>query len=117
MLGAIAHDLVEAVRKSATIDWTQKEAVRAKMRARVKRLLRRHGYPPEQQEAAVATVIEQAEHVARYWTGDVAPTGVGNLQRIVERIDAERPSEPRGPDEGRGWTRDDLYDDRLSKWS
>jgi type I restriction enzyme R subunit len=67
VLGTIAHDLVEAVRASVSIDWTQKEAVRAKMRARVKRLLRRHGYPPEQAEAAVATVIEQAEHVARDW--------------------------------------------------
>ncbi len=68
VLGAIAHDLAEAIRQSVTIDWTQKEAVRAKMRARVKRLLRRHGYPPERQDAAVETVIEQAEHVARYWS-------------------------------------------------
>ena len=67
VLGAIAHDLVDAVRRSVSIDWTEKEAVRAKMRARVKRLLRRHGYPPEQADAAVATVIEQAEHVAREW--------------------------------------------------
>lgn len=67
VLGVIAHDLAEAIRRSVTIDWTQKEAVRAKMRASVKRLLRRHGYPPDKREAAVATVIEQAEHIARDW--------------------------------------------------
>jgi type I restriction enzyme R subunit len=67
VLGAIAHDLAEAIRRSVTIDWTEKEAVRAKMRARVKRLLRRHGYPPDKREAAVATVLEQAEHIARDW--------------------------------------------------
>ena len=117
VLGAIAHDLVEAVRKSATIDWTQKEAVRAKMRARVKRLLRRHGYPPDQQDAAVATVIEQAEHVAQYWIGEAVNAGGDDLTRVVERIGAEHPVKPRASDEGRGWTRDDLYDDRLSRWS
>lgn len=67
VLGVIAHDLAEAIRNSVTIDWTEKEAVRAKMRARVRRLLRRHGYPPGKRDAAVATVIEQAEHVARHW--------------------------------------------------
>lgn len=44
-----------------TIDWTQRESVRAAMRAEWNRLLRLHGYPPDKQEAAVATVIEQAE--------------------------------------------------------
>ena len=67
VLGTIAHDLVEAIRNSVTIDWTQKEAVRARMRSRIKRLLRKHGYPPDKQEAAVLTVIEQAEAVCRDW--------------------------------------------------
>ena len=67
-LSKIAHELVTAIRGSVTIDWTQKEAVRAKLRSRVKRLLRRSGYPPDQQEAALATVIEQAETVARNWS-------------------------------------------------
>ncbi len=66
-LAAIAHELVAAIRGSVTIDWTQKEAVRAKMRSRVKRLLRKHGYPPDKQQAAVVTVIEQAEMLAREW--------------------------------------------------
>ena len=58
---------IKTVKRNATIDWTQKEAVRAKMRAKVKRLLRKHGYPPDQQEAAVVTVIEQAEQVCKEW--------------------------------------------------
>lgn len=67
VLAAIAHDLVEAIRGSVTIDWTQKEAVRADMRRKVKRLLRKHGYPPDKQDSAVVTVIEQAERVCRDW--------------------------------------------------
>ena len=67
VLAAIAHDLVEAIRSSVTIDWTQKEAVRANMRLKVKRLLRQHGYPPDKREEAVVTVIEQAEAVCRDW--------------------------------------------------
>ena len=67
VLSHIAHDLVEAIRQSVTIDWTQKEAVRARMRAKVKRLLRKHGYLPDKREDAVVTVIEQAETVCREW--------------------------------------------------
>ena len=60
-LGAIARDVARAVRASVTLDWQQKASVRAEMRARVKRLLRRHGYPPEGQDSAVETVLRQAE--------------------------------------------------------
>lgn len=67
VLASIAHDLVEAIRGSVTIDWTQKEAVRADMRRKVKKLLRKHGYPPEKQDNAVLVVIEQAERVCRDW--------------------------------------------------
>ena len=65
VLGAIARDLAAEVRRSATIDWRRKADVRAKMRARVKRLLRRHGYPPDKAEGAVETVIAQAEAFGR----------------------------------------------------
>jgi type I restriction enzyme R subunit len=68
VLAAIAHDLVKAIRASVTIDWTQRESVRAAMRSKVKRLLRQHGYPPDKQELAVVTVIEQAEMVCREWS-------------------------------------------------
>ena len=67
ILSLIAHDLVEAIRSSVAIDWTEKEAVRANMRRKVKRLLRKHGYPPDKAEAAMATVIEQAEVVCKEW--------------------------------------------------
>src|ERR1041385_6555884 len=60
-LRQIAIDLVETIRNNITIDWTVKENVRAKMRAAVKRLLRKYGYPPDKQEKATITVLEQAE--------------------------------------------------------
>jgi type I restriction enzyme R subunit len=66
-LAEIAHDLVRSIRRSVTIDWTQKEAIRARMRAQVRRLLRRHGYPPDKQPAAVETVLRQAETLCRDW--------------------------------------------------
>lgn len=68
-LKTIARELVTTIQKSATIDWTFKESVRARMRSRIKRLLARYKYPPDKQEEAVRLVIEQAEHMA---TGDAA---------------------------------------------
>ncbi len=67
VLKAIARDLVEAVRKNVTIDWTERETVRAKMRAIIKRLLRKHGYPPDKQAQATETVITQAETLCKDW--------------------------------------------------
>ncbi len=66
-LKAIAADLVKAVRNSVTIDWTLKENVRAKIRVLVKRILRKHGYPPDKQEQATVTVLEQAELLCEDW--------------------------------------------------
>ena len=60
-LKQIAHELVKAVRESATIDWNLKDSVRAGMRAKVRRLLARHGYPPDKEERAIELVLEQAE--------------------------------------------------------
>jgi type I restriction enzyme R subunit len=60
-LQTIARELVETVRRNATIDWTVKEGVRARLRTAVKRILRRYGYPPDKQERATLTVLEQAE--------------------------------------------------------
>ena len=65
----IARELVETVRKNATIDWTVREAVRAKLRVMVKRILRKYGYPPDRQEKATRTVLEQAEVIAKDWAG------------------------------------------------
>jgi type I restriction enzyme R subunit len=60
-LKTIARELVEAVRKNTSIDWTIRETVRAKIRVIVKRILRKYGYPPDKQERATQTVLEQAE--------------------------------------------------------
>ena len=57
----IARELVETVRKNVAIDWTIRENVRAQLRVLVKRILRKHGYPPDKQERATQTVLEQAE--------------------------------------------------------
>lgn len=56
-LRAIARELVEAVRRNVSIDWTLKESVRAKLRVLVKRILRRYGYPPDKQEQATQTIL------------------------------------------------------------
>ncbi len=60
-LKIIARELVETVRRNATVDWTLREDTRANMRRMVKRILRRYGYPPDKQQAATQTVLEQAE--------------------------------------------------------
>jgi type I restriction enzyme R subunit len=66
-LKRIALELLDTVRKNTTIDWTVKESVRAKMRAMVKRILRKYGYPPDKQEKATQTVLEQAELLCKDW--------------------------------------------------
>ncbi len=60
-LRTIAREVADAVRKNVTIDWTVRENVRAQLRVIVKRILRKHGYPPDKQEKATQTVLEQAE--------------------------------------------------------
>ena len=66
-LKQIARELVETLRKNVSIDWTVRETVRAKLKVMVKRILRRYGYPPDKQEKATATVLEQAETLCRDW--------------------------------------------------
>ena len=68
-LRAIAQELVQKVRANVTIDWTVRETVRAKLRVMVKQILRKHGYPPDKQEKATQTVLEQAELLAEEWAG------------------------------------------------
>ena len=63
----IARELVETVRNNVRIDWTLRENVRANLRRLVKRILRRHGYPPDKQEKATRTVLEQAEVLSAGW--------------------------------------------------
>ena len=66
-LRGIARELVETVRGNVTIDWTLRENVRARLRVLVKRILRKHGYPPDKQEKATRTVLEQAEVLSEGW--------------------------------------------------
>jgi len=66
-LRIIARELVETVRNNVTIDWTVKESIRAKLRIMVKRILRKYGYPPDKQEKATQTVLEQAEVLCKDW--------------------------------------------------
>ena len=63
----IARELVETVRTNVTIDWTMRENVRANLRRHVRRILRRYGYPPDKQEQATQTVLEQAEVLSEGW--------------------------------------------------
>ena len=63
----IARELVKTVRNNVRIDWTLRENVRANLRRLVKRILRKHGYPPDKQEKATRTVLEQAEVLSAGW--------------------------------------------------
>ncbi|MFH1743642.1 MAG: type I restriction endonuclease subunit R [bacterium] len=67
-LKTIARELVEKVRGNLTIDWTVRESVKAGLRAMVKRILRKYGYPPDKQEKATHTVLEQAELLCEDWS-------------------------------------------------
>lgn len=64
ILKTIARELVVSVRNSVTIDWDKKESVQAKMRVMIKRILKKYGYPPEKQDQAVKTILEQAKMIA-----------------------------------------------------
>jgi type I restriction enzyme R subunit len=66
-LKVIATELVTQVRKSVTIDWTLRESARAKIKVLVKRILRKHGYPPDLEEEATKTVLAQAELLCAEW--------------------------------------------------
>jgi type I restriction enzyme R subunit len=66
-LRTIARELMETIRNNVTIDWTIKETVQAKLRVMVKRVLKKHGYPPDKQKKATETVLEQATLIAKDW--------------------------------------------------
>ncbi len=66
-LRKIALELTEMIRKSVTIDWTQRESVQAEIRLKVKKILRKYGYPPDKEKKATETVLQQAELIAKNW--------------------------------------------------
>ncbi len=67
-LRELAVVLTERVKQNASIDWTIKESVRAKLKVIIKRTLRQHGYPPDMQKLATETVLKQAELIANEFT-------------------------------------------------
>jgi type I restriction enzyme R subunit len=109
-LRTIARELVGTVRRNTTIDWAEKESVRAKLRLMVKRILKRYGYPPDRQEKATRTVLEQAEQLSASWGVEpppdflpvddrleyvIASPGVEALPAVAER--REEPLGSAGP--------------------
>ena len=69
MLRELAVVLTQRVRENASIDWTIKESVRAKLKVIIKRTLRQYGYPPDMQLLATETVLKQAEMIAEELAG------------------------------------------------
>lgn len=66
-LRKIALELTQMIRNSVTIDWTQRESVQAEIRLKVKKILRKYGYPPDKEKKATETVLQQAEQIAKNW--------------------------------------------------
>ena len=66
-LRVIAHELLNSLKNNASVDWQHRESARARMRILVKRILRKYGYPPDLQDAAVQTVLQQAEVLSARW--------------------------------------------------
>jgi len=71
-LKTIARELVDMVRKNVSIDWTLRESVQAKLRVLVKKILKKHGYPPDKQQKATETVLEQAKLLCKDWAENQA---------------------------------------------
>ena len=69
-LRELAVVLTERVKQNASIDWTIKESVRAKLKVIIKRTLRQYGYPPDMQKLATETVLKQVELIANEFTVD-----------------------------------------------
>jgi type I restriction enzyme R subunit len=67
-LKVIAHELLVSLKGNISVDWARRESARARMRVLVKRILRKYGYPPDLQDAAVQTVLRQAEALSSAWT-------------------------------------------------
>ncbi len=68
-LKKIAHELTENLRQNLSVDWSERESVRAKLRLMVKRILRKYKYPPDLQDAAVELVLQQAQALGESWVG------------------------------------------------
>lgn len=67
VLAQIAHELTASLRANVSVDWSNRESVRAKLRILVRRILRKYKYPPDQQEEAAQLVLNQAETLCEAW--------------------------------------------------
>jgi len=70
-LKLIAHELLMSLRENVSVDWAHRDSARARMRVLVKRILRKYGYPPDLQDSAVQTVLQQAEALSAQWDVNV----------------------------------------------
>jgi type I restriction enzyme R subunit len=68
-LKEIARQLTDYLRKNLSVDWSVRETVRAKMRAQIKLILKRHKYPPDLEARAIELVLKQAEALSEEWMG------------------------------------------------
>ncbi|MEK6828349.1 MAG: DUF3387 domain-containing protein, partial [Nanoarchaeota archaeon] len=78
----IARELVESIRNSVTIDWTIRENVQAQMRVKVKKILKKYGYPPDKQQKATDTVLEQAKLLCKDWA-EINGKHEGNIEQYL----------------------------------
>ncbi len=69
-LRKIAVELTETIRKNVSIDWTMRENVQARLRVMVKKILKKHGYPPDKQKKATELVLQQAHELCKDWAGN-----------------------------------------------
>ena len=67
-LRLIAHELLMSLRENVSVDWAHRQSARARMRVLVKHILRKYGYPPDLQDLAVQTVLQQAEALSSGWS-------------------------------------------------
>jgi type I restriction enzyme R subunit len=82
ILRHIARELVDTVRRNTSIDWTVRENVQAKMRIAVKKILRKHGYPPDMELKATETVIEQAKLLANDFSNKNSYYNIGGSDEL-----------------------------------
>jgi len=78
-LKLIAHELLISLRENVSVDWAHRDSARARMRVLVKRILRKHGYPPNLQDTAVRTVLQQAEALSVGWSMPRAGSAGSNI--------------------------------------
>ncbi len=86
----IARELVETVRRNVTVDWPLRENVRAHLRPVVKRVLRKHRYPPDKQEAATETVLGQAEALSAGWPDSHEPVSEDWFPLAPNRVSLQK---------------------------